>query len=197
MQGRARVARVCHRLRGTVMLALRRFPVGAQGTLATPSGPPGRKPRLDTPRAPDAGDEAALEPSPRPGLAPRAALALVLLALLVQGARLSGPFPDGQHGNCGAMFAIMARNARALGFVEGGAVPLLHLVPPAPGEARETYSHHPPGLPWLVMAADHTEVTRNQLTDNDSYGLAMISYLTSANAPKKKIQLDNLTKYHI
>ncbi len=53
-----------------------------------------------------------------------------------------------------------------------------------------TVSYVPPGLGLLIMAADHTEVTQNQIFGNDSQGLQMISYLTSQVAPKKKIELD-------
>jgi parallel beta-helix repeat protein len=53
-----------------------------------------------------------------------------------------------------------------------------------------TVSFLPPGLGMFIMAADHTEVTLNQIFGNDSQGLQMISYLTSQVAPKNKIELD-------
>lgn len=78
-------------------------------------------------------------------------LGLIAAALFVP--RLQGPFSDGQRGNCGAMFAIMERNARALGWAATYGVPLLNPVPPDADGPLETYSHHPPGLPWAVMLA--------------------------------------------
>ena len=42
----------------------------------------------------------------------------------------------------------------------------------------------------FIMAADHTEVTRNQIFGNDSQGLTMISYLTSQVSSRKKPALD-------
>ena len=53
-----------------------------------------------------------------------------------------------------------------------------------------TVSFVPPGLGLLIMAADHTEVTQNQIFGNDSQGIQVISYLTSGVAPKKKIEFD-------
>ncbi len=58
------------------------------------------------------------------------------------------------------------------------------------GKPGSTVSYIPPGLGMLIMAADHTEVTHNQIFGNDSQGIQMISYLTSQPAQKKKIQLD-------
>ncbi len=58
------------------------------------------------------------------------------------------------------------------------------------GKPGTTVSFLPPGLGMFIMAADHTEVTHNQIFGNDSQGLQMISYLTSQVAPKKKIELD-------
>src|SRR5262249_3651262 len=53
-----------------------------------------------------------------------------------------------------------------------------------------TVSFLPQGLGILLMAADHTEVTQNQIFGNDSQGIQMISYLTFQAAPKKKMKLD-------
>ncbi|MEO6336633.1 MAG: parallel beta-helix domain-containing protein, partial [Verrucomicrobiota bacterium] len=53
-----------------------------------------------------------------------------------------------------------------------------------------TVSFLPPGLGMFIMAADHTEVTQNQIFGNDSQGIQMISYLTSQVAPRKKIDID-------
>jgi parallel beta-helix repeat protein len=58
------------------------------------------------------------------------------------------------------------------------------------GKPGTTVSYIPPGLGMLIMAADHTEVTHNEIFGNDSQGIQMISYLTSQVAPKKKIELD-------
>jgi hypothetical protein len=79
----------------------------------------------------------------------------VLLALLLalHGPSLRGPMPDGQAGNCAAMFALMAQNAEARGLAETRAVPVLNPAPPAVDDVLVPYTHHPPGLPWLVMAA--------------------------------------------
>ncbi|MCB9897230.1 MAG: hypothetical protein H6825_04420 [Planctomycetes bacterium] len=96
---------------------------------------------------------AATGPSPRPGLRRGQGLLLVVLGLLLHVGQLGGPFRDGQDGNCGAMFAIFARNAAALGLVHGALVPVLDPLPAADGLPRVTYSHHPPGLPWMVMLA--------------------------------------------
>ncbi|MFT7464366.1 MAG: hypothetical protein ACI9EF_002722 [Pseudohongiellaceae bacterium] len=76
-----------------------------------------------------------------------------ILAAALFAPRLSGAFTDGQRGNCGAMFAIMERNARALGWATTYGVPVLNPGPPNPAGPLETYSHHPPGLPWAVMLA--------------------------------------------
>jgi len=80
-------------------------------------------------------------------------LLLGLLAAALFVPQLSGPFTDGQRGNCGAMFSIMERNERALGWATTLGVPVLNPVPPAAAGPLETYSHHPPGLPWAVMLA--------------------------------------------
>jgi len=53
-----------------------------------------------------------------------------------------------------------------------------------------TVSFLPPGLGIFIMAADHTEVTRNQIFGNDSQGIEMISFLTSQVSPRKKMELD-------
>ena len=58
------------------------------------------------------------------------------------------------------------------------------------GKPGSTVSTIPPGLGMLIMAADHTEVTQNEIFGNDSQGIQLISYLTSQVAPKKKIELD-------
>ena len=58
------------------------------------------------------------------------------------------------------------------------------------GKPGTTVSLLPPGLGMFIMAADHTEVTQNQIFGNDSQGIQMISYLTSRVAPKKKIEID-------
>ena len=80
---------------------------------------------------------------------------LVVLGLALNVARLAGPFTDGQAGNCGAMFAIFARNEQALGLAQTRGVPVVNPVPPASMAGAEVYAHHPPGLPWLVMLAAH------------------------------------------
>ncbi len=58
------------------------------------------------------------------------------------------------------------------------------------GKPGSTVSYIPPGLGMLIMAADHTEVTHNQIFGNDSQGLQLMSYLTSQVGRKKKIELD-------
>ncbi len=58
------------------------------------------------------------------------------------------------------------------------------------GKPGTTVSFLPPGLGMFIMAADHTEVTQNEIFGNDSQGIQMISYLTSQVAPKKKIEID-------
>jgi len=58
------------------------------------------------------------------------------------------------------------------------------------GKPGTTVSYLPPGLGMFIMAADHTEVTHNQIFGNDSQGIQMISYLTSQVSPKKRIELD-------
>ncbi|HEX5009641.1 MAG TPA: hypothetical protein VFY71_04505 [Planctomycetota bacterium] len=92
---------------------------------------------------------------PRPGLRLPAAALLVALGLALNVTRLAGPFTDGQAGNCGAMFAIFARNEQALGLAQTHAVPVVNPVPPPSAATAEFYAHHPPGLPWLVMLASH------------------------------------------
>lgn len=78
----------------------------------------------------------------------------MLLGLALHVGRLSGPFTDGQTGNCGAMFAIFARNEHALGgLLATHGVPIVNPVPPASLAQAEFYTHHPPGLPWAVMLA--------------------------------------------
>ena len=94
--------------------------------------------------------------APAPEGQPLARTALLLLGLLAAALfvpQLSGPFTDGQRGNCGAMFSIMERNERALGWATTLGVPVLNPVPPPAQGPLETYSHHPPGLPWAVMLA--------------------------------------------
>jgi hypothetical protein len=96
----------------------------------------------------------AAAPLSRPGLRPATAGLLLVLGLLLHARGLSGPFPDGQQGNCGAMFSIFARNEHALGgLIATRGVPVVNPVPPPSLAAAEFYTHHPPGLPWLVMAA--------------------------------------------
>jgi hypothetical protein len=78
----------------------------------------------------------------------------VLLGVFLHAGSLSGPFTDGQTGNCGAMFAIFARNEHALGgLLATHGVPIVNPVPPASLEKAVFYTHHPPGLPWAVMLA--------------------------------------------
>lgn len=92
--------------------------------------------------------------TPRPGLRPLAALVLALVGLALHAGRLTGPFTDGQTGNCGAMFAIFARNEYALGgLLATHGVPIVNPVPPPSLAQAEFYTHHPPGLPWAVMLA--------------------------------------------
>jgi len=99
---------------------------------------------------PVAGTDAGV-PTTRPGLT-RGRIALIaVLALALHVGGLAGPFTDGQNGNCGAMFALFARNVQALGFFATHGVPVVNPVPPAGVADAEFYSHHPPGLPWLVM----------------------------------------------
>lgn len=85
---------------------------------------------------------------------------LVLTALVLHVPHLAGPLRDGQGGNCAAMFTLMARNFDALGLTATAGVPLINLVPPAPGETLVPYTHHPPGLPWLVTLAGHLPIPR-------------------------------------
>ena len=58
------------------------------------------------------------------------------------------------------------------------------------GKPGSTVSLLPPGLGMFIMAADHTEVTQNQIFDNDSQGIQMISFLTSQAAARRKIEYD-------
>jgi len=58
------------------------------------------------------------------------------------------------------------------------------------GKPGSTVSYIPPGLGMLIMAADHTEVTQNQIFGNDSQGIQVMSYLTSQVGQKKKRELD-------
>ncbi len=51
-------------------------------------------------------------------------------------------------------------------------------------------SYLPTGTGMLVMAADHTEITKNQIFGNDSVGITTISYLSAQGAPKEKFELD-------
>ncbi len=51
-------------------------------------------------------------------------------------------------------------------------------------------SYLPPGTGMLVMAADNTEVTGNQIYGNNSSGITLMSFLTSASASKEKYELD-------
>jgi hypothetical protein len=92
-------------------------------------------------------------PTTRPGLRAGAAALLALAVAVTQFGRLTGPFTDGQQGNCDAMFAIFARNVRVLGAAASHAVPVVNPVPPDTVAGAEFYTHHPPGLPWLVMLA--------------------------------------------
>jgi cytochrome c peroxidase len=58
------------------------------------------------------------------------------------------------------------------------------------GKPGSTVSTVPPGLGMLIMAADHTEVTQNQIFGNDSQGIQVMSYLSSQTGQKKKRALD-------
>jgi hypothetical protein len=88
------------------------------------------------------------------------ALALVALGIALHAGGLAGPFTDGQAGNCGAMFAIFARNEHALGgLLATRGVPIVNPVPPATLEHAAFYTHHPPGLPWLVMLTGRLPVS--------------------------------------
>ena len=79
---------------------------------------------------------------------------LALVGVALHAGRLTGPFTDGQTGNCGAMFAIFARNEYALGgLLATHGVPIVNPVPPPSLAQAEFYTHHPPGLPWAVMLA--------------------------------------------
>jgi len=92
-------------------------------------------------------------PAPPRGPSPRVLLLLLAVALALRVPELRGPFTDGLRGDCGAFFAIMARNAHALGLSRTHAIPIVDPVPPATLEAAEWYTHHPPGLPLLVTLA--------------------------------------------
>ncbi|MGQ0553704.1 MAG: hypothetical protein ACT4PU_10850 [Planctomycetota bacterium] len=90
----------------------------------------------------------------RPGLRPALIALVSAVVLLSQVPRLGGAFTDGQSGNCGAMFALFARNEQALGgWMATRGLPVLDPVPPPSLEQAQVYTHHPPGLPWLIMAA--------------------------------------------
>lgn len=89
----------------------------------------------------------------RSGHTSRARMLLVLLALALHLPGLAGPLPDGQPGNCAAMFLIMSRNWEQVGLLASAGVPLVNVVPPTAAEELVPYSHHPPGLPLLVWAA--------------------------------------------
>jgi parallel beta-helix repeat protein len=58
------------------------------------------------------------------------------------------------------------------------------------GKPGSTVSLLPPGLGMFIMAADHTEVTQNQIFGNDSQGIQVISFLTSQAAHRRKIEYD-------
>jgi parallel beta-helix repeat protein len=58
------------------------------------------------------------------------------------------------------------------------------------GKPGSTVSLLPPGLGMFIMAADHTEVTQNQIFGNDSQGIQMISFLTSQAAERRKMEYD-------
>lgn len=85
-----------------------------------------------------------------PGLPRALGAVLVLVVALFHAPGLDGPLRDGQGGNCGAMFALFARNAEAVGWLPSRGVPIVNPVPPGAGETTVHYAHHPPGLPWLV-----------------------------------------------
>src|SRR5262249_11378681 len=83
----------------------------------------------------------------------------VVVGVALHAARLTGPFTDGQTGNCGAMFALFARNEHALGgLLATHGVPIVNPVPPRSLAEAEFYTHHPPGLPWAVMLAGRLPV---------------------------------------
>jgi len=48
----------------------------------------------------------------------------------------------------------------------------------------------PVGTGMLIMAADHTEITGNQIWGNHSVGITMMSFTSSQGAPKEDFQLD-------
>lgn len=48
----------------------------------------------------------------------------------------------------------------------------------------------PPGVGIFVMGADFTEITRNQIQDNKSYGVSVISLSNSSSLKGKKYKLD-------
>lgn len=58
------------------------------------------------------------------------------------------------------------------------------------GKVGTIVSNIPPGTGMLIMAADHTEVTGNEIYDNRSQGVIVMSFLTSQWAPKDKYELD-------
>ncbi len=89
--------------------------------------------------------------SPGRSLGALAAGLLVVAAFLLHVGQLAGPFTDGQSGNCGAMFALFARNAEALGWSQTWGVPVVNPVAPSVVDEAIFYTHHPPGLAWLVQ----------------------------------------------
>ncbi len=114
--------------------------------------------------------------APRPGLRPGVAALLVTLALLPNVPRLSGPFTDGQAGNCGAMFALFERNAQSLGWLATRGVPVVNPVPPPSPATAQFYAHHPPGLPWLVMLAGRLPLA----IESASRLVALLAFLLTA-----------------
>lgn len=51
-------------------------------------------------------------------------------------------------------------------------------------------SYVPPGVGIFVMAADYTEITRNWIQDNKSYGVSVISISNSSSLQGKQYELD-------
>lgn len=58
------------------------------------------------------------------------------------------------------------------------------------GKPGTAVSFIPPGVGIFVMAADYTEVTRNIIQDNDSYGVSVISLKNSSSLEGKTYELD-------
>jgi len=58
------------------------------------------------------------------------------------------------------------------------------------GRPGSTVSNIPPGVGIFVMAADYTEITRNIITGNDSFGVSIISLANSSSLRGKKFKLD-------